>query len=556
MVRKCRKKKETGSVMEIVKIYYAAIYIRISREELLDMDTHKLDNQEQVIRDYIKTTTDISVYKVYRDNGCTGTNFDRQAFVQMIEDVKSGAVNCIIVKDLSRLGRNHIETEQYILNIFPFLGVRFIAVNDQFDSMDKDCDLTVSLKNIINDAYSKDISQKIYSAKTAQRIKGEFIGNIPPYGYNISEEDNHKLVVNEETSKAIERMFQLKLEEKSNTEIAKILNQENYEAPMAYWYRKGKVHNDKYKNSVWLPVTIKTILRNQTYVGDMVQGKKKKCIAEGDTKVKKKDRMDYIVVKNTHEPIIERSVFEQVQKICECQTAKNRDKHTKNQEMEVKEDILEDKIFSREGLKMYRGRSIYPTHIAYHYVTAKKKKTDGTWYLFYYISEENLFLGLKKALYSYIELLFSIQDMRKNPRNINRQKKEKVRRQKEIKEKQQEINQLTEKMAVLYQNMAEGTLPLLKYQELKEQCKVQKDLVKKQLAHLEQNDTSVALLDNPQYMKEYRKFLEKEELNKMLIDLLVKKVTVTGKCQIQVTFLFQDEVNEIHKKMTMQECST
>lgn len=556
MVRKCRKKKETGSVMEIVKIYYAAIYIRISREELLDMDTHKLDNQEQVIRDYIKMTTDISVYKVYRDNGCTGTNFDRQAFVQMIEDVKSGAVNCIIVKDLSRLGRNHIETEQYILNIFPFLGVRFIAVNDQFDSMDKDCDLTVSLKNIINDAYSKDISKKIYSAKTAQRIKGEFIGNIPPYGYDISEEDNHKLVVNEETSKAIERMFQLKLEEKSNTEIAKILNQENYEAPMAYWYRKGKVHNDKYKNSVWLSVTIKTMLRNQTYVGDMVQGKKKKCIAEGDTKVKQKDRTDYIVVKNTHEPIIERSVFEQVQKICECQTAKNRDKHTKNQEMEVKEDILEDKIFSREGLKMYRGRSIYPTHIAYHYVTAKKKKTDGTWYIFYYISEENLFLGLKKALYSYIELLFSIQDMRKNPRNINRQKKEKVRRQKEIKEKQQEINQLTEKMAVLYQNMSEGTLPLLKYQELKDQCKVQKDLVKKQLADLEQDDTSVALLDNPQYMKEYRKFLEKEELNKMLIDLLVKKVTVTGKCQIQVTFLFQDEVNEIYKKMTTQECST
>lgn len=150
--------------------YQCAVYIRLSKEENEKSDSHKLDNQEQVILNYVRKNSDLKIVKIYCDNGYSGTNFSRAAFGEMMQDIKSGIIRCVIVKDLSRLGRNHIETEQYIRTVFPFFNVRFIAVNDHFDSLHPEGDLMASLKNIINDAYAKDISRKIFTVKQNQAI--------------------------------------------------------------------------------------------------------------------------------------------------------------------------------------------------------------------------------------------------------------------------------------------------------------------------------------------------------------------------------------------------
>ena len=333
MARVSRKRKQEQAVEKLAvsrdEVYQCAVYIRLSKEENEKSDSHKLDNQEQVILNYVRKNSDLKIVKIYCDNGYSGTNFSRAAFGEMMQDIKSGIIRCVIVKDLSRLGRNHIETEQYIRTVFPFFNVRFIAVNDHFDSLHPEGDLMASLKNIINDAYAKDISRKIFTVKQNQRLKGEFVGNIPPYGYEKSVEDGHKLVINEETAPVIRKIFQLKEQKKTNTEIAKILEEEREIAPMTYWYRKGKVHHEKYAHRTWEATTIKTILANQMYTGDMVQGKKQKCIAEGRNTQKKQKEEDYVIVPNTHEALIDRSLFDKVQKICREELEANREKRKK-----------------------------------------------------------------------------------------------------------------------------------------------------------------------------------------------------------------------------------
>lgn len=414
MARVSRKRKQEQAVEKLAvsrdEVYQCAVYIRLSKEENEKSDSHKLDNQEQVILNYVRKNPDLKIVKIYCDNGYSGTNFSRAAFGEMMQDIKSGIIRCVIVKDLSRLGRNHIETEQYIRTVFPFFNVRFIAVNDHFDSLHPEGDLMASLKNIINDAYAKDISRKIFTVKQNQRLKGEFVGNIPPYGYEKSVEDGHKLVINEETAPVIRKIFQLKEQKKTNTEIAKILEEEREIAPMTYWYRKGKVHHEKYAHRTWEATTIKTILANQMYTGDMVQGKKQKCIAEGRNTQKKQKEEDYVIVPNTHEALIDRSLFDKVQKICRKELEANREKRKKYTNVSSTEDLLKNKIFSAEGLKMYRGRNVYKNErVTYNYVTSKSRKNDGTCYKFVYISEEKVFQALKKQSISILSFCFPLK---------------------------------------------------------------------------------------------------------------------------------------------------
>lgn len=300
MARVSRKRKQEQAVEKLAvsrdEVYQCAVYIRLSKEENEKSDSHKLDNQEQVILNYVRKNSDLKIVKIYCDNGYSGTNFSRAAFGEMMQDIKSGIIRCVIVKDLSRLGRNHIETEQYIRTVFPFFNVRFIAVNDHFDSLHPEGDLMASLKNIINDAYAKDISRKIFTVKQNQRLKGEFVGNIPPYGYEKSVEDGHKLVINEETAPVIRKIFQLKEQKKTNTEIAKILEEEREIAPMK-----------------WSADSVRNILKSPAVIGSITNHRVERK-EMGRAGLKKVNTEEQIIVENMHEPIIEKKIYDQIQK--------------------------------------------------------------------------------------------------------------------------------------------------------------------------------------------------------------------------------------------------
>ena len=191
-----------------LRIFRTALYVRLSIMDTRDRkDSESLQTQIDYLCGYIAKHPDLELYDCYRDNGETGTNFERPGFQRMMEDVKAGRVDCIIVKDLSRFGRDFLETGNFLEKVLPFMGVRFISVNDNYDSIRADSGeaMTIALKNLMNDIYAKDISQKVYSALDTKKRSGEFIGNFAAYGYVKSPEDRHKLAVDPDAAKVVQR---------------------------------------------------------------------------------------------------------------------------------------------------------------------------------------------------------------------------------------------------------------------------------------------------------------------------------------------------------------
>ena len=196
-----------------LRIFRTALYVRLSIMDTRDRkDSESLQTQIDYLCEYIAKHPDLELYDCYRDNGETGTNFERPGFQRMMEDVKAGRVDCIIVKDLSRFGRDFLETGNFLEKVLPFMGVRFISVNDNYDSIRADSGeaMTIALKNLMNDIYAKDISQRVYSALDTKKRSGEFIGNFAAYGYVKSPEDRHKLVVEPEAAEVVKRIFRRK----------------------------------------------------------------------------------------------------------------------------------------------------------------------------------------------------------------------------------------------------------------------------------------------------------------------------------------------------------
>lgn len=301
------------------KIYNACIYARLSRDDGDKLESDSITNQKALIRDFLSKHPEIHVVSEKTDDGYSGVNFDRPAFQEMMDEIRSGKVNCVVVKDLSRFGRNYIEAGNYIERVFPFMGVRFIAINDSYDSLDKNQSdsLIIPFKNLINDAYCKDISVKIRSQLEIKRKKGQFIGAFAVYGYLKDEEDHNKLVVDTFASEVVRAIFKWKLEGMSRGRIADKLNMQGVLCPMEYKISLGmKVQTNfrVHKKAMWSPVSVTRILTNEIYTGVLIQGKS----GTPNYKVKKvmpKDEEEWIRVEESHPAIITKRNFETVQRI-------------------------------------------------------------------------------------------------------------------------------------------------------------------------------------------------------------------------------------------------
>lgn len=295
-------------------IYYVAMYLRLSRDDE-DIDgnnkseSNSISSQREIIRSYIREYEDMDLYDVYVDDGFTGSNFERPDFKRMIGDIEAGMVNCVIVKDLSRFGRDYIEAGRYIQKTFPKQGVRFIAIIDNFDSLtadDSESSIVLPVKNFINDSYCRDISAKVRSQQQVKRTNGEFIGPFAAYGYRKDLRNKNRLVVDEYAAHVIKNIFQWKINGISAFTIAKKLNELGILSPMEYKKSLGENFKTGFTGSgttKWQTVAVKRILTNEIYLGHMVQGKKVKV----NYKIKKlleKPESEWIKVENTHEPII------------------------------------------------------------------------------------------------------------------------------------------------------------------------------------------------------------------------------------------------------------
>lgn len=299
-----------------MKKWKIGIYRRRSFDENCEGESNSVANQQKLIDDYLLDKDDIIVYKSYVDDGYTGTDFNRPGYKQMLNDIKKQKINGVIVKDLSRLGRNYIEVGNFIDEIIPEYNLRFISVNDNVDSfknpniMDS---LEIPFKNLMNECYSKDSSQKMRTSLKASKNSGNFIGKIAPYGYLKDPEDSHKLIIDEDAAKNVKRIFTLALKGKSKQEIIEELTTNHILTPSMYLKEKYniKVSNISRK---WNTKMLDSILKNETYIGSLVQYKRTRISHKVHNMVRVAED-EWIISKDKHKPIIKEEIFNQVQNI-------------------------------------------------------------------------------------------------------------------------------------------------------------------------------------------------------------------------------------------------
>ncbi len=317
--------------------FYAAMYLRLSREDsdvgttagsagtgsaeaAFRAESSSIGSQRELIRSFIREQEDMELFDCYADDNYSGSNFERPEFKRMLSDIKAGRVNCVIVKDLSRFGRDYIETGRYLDQVFPALGVRFIAITDQYDSFSADAgerNIVLPVKNFINDSYCRDISTKVKSQLAVKRRKGECLAAFAVYGYRKSAEERNRLLVDDYAAGIVRRIFAWKIEGMAVSAIAKKLNGLHILSPREYKKSLGLNFRGGFTRggtSKWSSPSVRRILTNEVYLGHLVQGRTERI----NYKVKKcveKPAKEWIRVENTHEPIVSADDFAIVQNL-------------------------------------------------------------------------------------------------------------------------------------------------------------------------------------------------------------------------------------------------
>ncbi len=359
--------------------YYAAVYARISscQDQNMPSESQKEDTinaQIELVKNYLieikQKGENIEVFDIYKDLGKTGSNFFRKEFLRMMEDIRAQKVNCVIVKDLSRFGRDYIETGNYIEKIFPFLGVRFIAVTEQYDTnyLNKNNKIAVDIKNLMNDIYVKDASYKAKIQLKQRRDRGAYVGGPAPYGYKLARlENKQKLIVDAAAKDIVQFIFKAFIQEKSCTAVAKILSQKKIYPPLQY-KKTNVIYSNKKEE--WNRSSVERIIKNVIYLGNLAQGKTSISGRDESTRMKKEEK-DWVVRRKCHEPIVDETTFQKAQKIMQeiCQ------KNSKQRKTASKTDLSEYII--KYFLKiMFRTKVKYPLSVYENYSREIDRKLE------------------------------------------------------------------------------------------------------------------------------------------------------------------------------------
>lgn len=303
-------------------VYRIAIYIRLSKstESRLEDDrimeeSNSIKMQRMLLHKYVSDCFSNYELSEFCDDGYTGTNFERPGIQRLLEKVRNSEIDCIIVKDFSRFARDYIELGSYLEQIFPFMGVRFISVNDHYDSKSYQgsvADIDVNFKNLLYDLYSKDLSQKVRSSLAVRKERGQYLSGNSPFGYEKDPDDRHALLIAEDEAEVIRQIFSLTQEGYTPTKIARLFNEKHIKTPIEFKIEKGRTtRKPKGDRFLWNSSTVYQILRNEIYIGNIVQKKYEKDFVGGKNHIKPRD--EWIVGYQHHEPIIEKKVFYKVQ---------------------------------------------------------------------------------------------------------------------------------------------------------------------------------------------------------------------------------------------------
>lgn len=542
--------------------YDTALYLRLSKEDGdvasgSKNESNSIANQKSLIMDYLQSRPEFRVVSIREDDGFSGTDFNRPAFQAMMEDVKKGVINCIIVKDLSRFGRNYIEVGRYLEKLFPMLGIRFIAVNDNYDSLEADTahDIVVPFKNLINDSYCRDLSVKIRSHLAIKRKNGEFIGAFACYGYLKDENNRNQLVVDTYAGQVVKDIFRMKINGMSQYRIADALNEQGILSPMEYKKYLGSHFESSFKvnpKAVWTAKAVTRILTNEVYTGVLVQGKQ--TTPNHKVKVRQEvDETDWIRVENAHESLIDRVLFDIVQNLM------GRDTRTSPNETQV--FPLSGLVYCGDcGHPMVRKISRYTkkekadTAQTYGYFLCSEKCGKGgcSWHR---ISENDLMGAVLGAVNLHIQKVLDVQEALKQIENAPSRQLMIQKYLERLSMKEEERKKAERLKIGIYEDLKDGLLDKEEYQKLKaefdsriaEADAAEKEL-KRQIAELEGSRSA-----NAPWMNYFQQFGRLEQLTRWAAAIIINKILVYEDNRIKITFNFEADLNRIQEILSAAE---
>lgn len=520
------------------KIWNTTLYLRLSRDDGDKEESNSITGQRELLRDYISQRPEFREYAVRVDDGFSGSTFERPSFQKMIEDVKAGRTDCIIVKDLSRFGRNYLDAGEYIEKIFPFLGVRFIAVNDNYDSLgDKKAsdDLIIPFKNLINEAYCRDISVKIRSQLEIKRKNGQFLGSFAAFGYLKDDQDKNRLVVDQYAADIVRDIFKWKLEGVSPQDIADALNKLGVLSPMEYKRSLGMKFTTSFKTNAkaaWSAGTVIRILKNPIYTGVLVQGKETTPSYKVHKRITK-DESEWTVIADSHEAIISKIDFDSVQKVLKCDTRRSPDGKVVG--------LFSGMIFCGDcGASMVRktvpaGEKKY----VYYVCSAHKQDKSCSPHRMRDVALEEIVLdSVKQHISEVIDMseLLTITDTAP----LRTAQAQKVQRQ--LDKKHEEYEKLQKLLMSLYENLADGIIDREEYTRLKASFTTRADEAEKQMDALRETLTDIQNhgAENA-WMNEFVKRKGLTSLDRAVVVALIDKILIHSNDTVEIIYRWQDE---------------
>ena len=541
-------------LQEEQNIYQTAGYIRLSIEDSGKTNGYSLENQEKLVRDYIADRQDLRLYRLYIDNGATGTVFERPAFDEMMQDMKDGKINCIVVKDLSRLGRNYLEAGNYLEQIFPFFRVRFISITDGYDSNSPDVtdeSLIIPLKNIINEGYAKDISLKITTSFESRKKQGQFMGRYPVYGYLKDPANKNHLIINPETCGIVRRIFQMRDSGMALGAIASQLNAEGIPSPARYLWIKGLSKEERHQDSYWDRINVKRLLTNKMYLGILVYGKERSSFAKG-IKRQRVPESEWKYVPNAHEAIIDQELFDSVQKKLE-DTKQNFLNMTGINEDYRPENLFRGRIHCSDcggAMKMSK------------FVNTRKDGSIDRYAVYECCRRKKLYdlscpqRSIRKAVVDKTveeAIRFHIRtflDTEQIIAKLNRSPKGRAAAsdiQNHIREKQRRISKIERLSTGIYEDYREGILNEEEYLAIRSRYGEEKEGLVKEVDALmlaerehEANYHSTGSLADI-----VRKYAEFPELNREIVEAFIADIQVHTDSHLVITFAFEDEFQRL-----------
>lgn len=529
------------------KTYLCGGYLRLSKEDgdvagSETLQSNSIENQKEYIEDYIHSKPEIKIVDFYVDDGYSGVNFDRPDFQRMLQDIKNKKIDCVIVKDLSRLGRNYIEVGKYIERLFPLLGVRFIAINDNFDSADDTAasnNIIIPFKNLINDAYCRDISIKIRSHLEVKRKRGEFIGAFAVYGY-MRGKDKNKLIVDPYAAEIVKEIFGMKMDGMSQQAIADELNSLGILSPAEYKKEQGSGYKTVFQThskAKWTAVAVLRVLTNEVYMGTLIQGKE----STPNYKVRvreKKPKEEWIRVENAHEAIISRTDFELISDILQKDTRVSTGKSA----VSVYSGYL---VCADCGCSMVR-KKVRSGSLEYVYYVCSGNKKDKDICSSHRISENTLNMAITKTLQLHLKQLGDLQEsiryIRETSGNSDKIKKLVLQSEK----RKEDIEKYNRLKLECYEDYKKELITQDEYMLFKKELDNRIEEIQRAITELGKKKRM--LLDGG-YEKEslLEKFLTSKEieLKRSILVRFISRIYVYEDHRIEIIFRYQDEIRQL-----------